>query len=400
MRFGSALVGIVASLTIGMATGAAQQKPLSAGDLTVPDGVPYRTVTISEPRQVAADLAIPWNVSLRFENGGCLHLAEGVTLKIDGSLEAPLQRIFSGAGKVVFGRGRVDKVYPQWWGARGDEAADDTEAIQAAIDSIERGIVFFPAGDYANRGVVARSWVTLQGAGPGASCLVFTPSEGSCVTLPVECSGFRLEDLSLRATRENNGYGINGTDEYVRYFSMKNFFVTGFKTGIYIAQGMHISLEYGYIGCYGMGAANGTVGLKLGDKALNKGCTTATISDVYFTNAETDFYNRAAPCLLIRPIFETCQVGLDSYTRAIIVAPFMEGCQKADARFTDNGALFIGVSAAHYKFIYEDDTIRSRTSWIPDTFDCPMKIGPLNLDHHGRAGIEVEGKVERIAGPK
>jgi len=132
-----------------------------------------------------------------------------------------------------------------------------------------------------------------------------------------------------------------------------------------------------------MGEANGTVDLKLGDKATDKACTTATITNVYFTNAETCFYNRAAPCVMIRPIFETCQIGLDSYTRATVIGPFWAGCQTAAARMTDNGVLFIGPYPTEHTFIYASDSERQRTSFIPDTFDSPMKLGPMDLTPRG-----------------
>ena len=137
------------------------------------------------------------------------------------------------------------------------------------------------------------------------------------------------------------------------------------------------------------------MGIKLGDKKLDKGCTTATLKDLYMTNAETNLYNRAAPCLLIRPIFETCQIGFDNYARSVVLSPFMEACKKADVRMTDNGALMIGVSADHYKAVYDDDTTRRRTSWIPDTFDCPAKLGPLHITHKGELSVEVSGSKGR-----
>lgn len=378
-----AMVTLALVILLGWTAAGIRAQELSGASFKVPPGQAYKTVIISKPIRVRGDVVVPANVSLRFEHGGVLDVAERITLTINGSIEAPLQPVFQGPGKVRFGPGRVERVFPQWWGARGDGKGDNTAAIQSAIDSIRGGIVFFPAGRYMTRGVTTQSNITFQGEGPGASTMQFTPDAGACITLPKDCSSFRLQDMSLRGRGANTAYGIDGTNEYVRYFSMRNFFVTGFKIGIYIQQGMHISLDYGYVGCYGMGKANGTIGLKLGDKALNKGCTTATVKDIYFTNAETDFYNRAAPCLLIRPIFETCSIGLDNYARAVALSPFMEACTKADMRTADNGMLFIGPSERHYKFVYAQPGMRARTSWIPDTFDCPAKLGPLEIAHNG-----------------
>jgi hypothetical protein len=48
-----------------------------------------------------------------------------------------------------------------------------------------------------------------------------------------------LSKLSIHGTR-TQGFGINGTAEYVRYFSIRDFGVIGFSTGIYIQAGEHI----------------------------------------------------------------------------------------------------------------------------------------------------------------
>ncbi len=216
-----------------------------ASSFALSAGAYYKTVTVSQRYDVKSDLTVPARVSLKFENGGALKLAKDATLTINGSIEAPMQQIFDGS--VVFGPGRVSKVYPQWWGAMGDGTHDDTAAIQSAIDSLSRGgTVFFPPGEYANKGVTTASKVRFKGAGVDSSAMKFTPKDGACIKLPVDCASFRLEDMSLVTSGESLAYGIDGTNEYVRYFSMRNFSVTGFKTGIYIQQGMHITLDYGY----------------------------------------------------------------------------------------------------------------------------------------------------------
>ena len=391
-RFLSSVV-LIASL--GGTAAVTVRADLNDDALHVPPGKTYKTLVISEVQKVKTDLTVPPNVVLRFDDGGMLDVAEGATLTINGSVDAPLQQVFRGKGKVTIGPGRVKEIYPQWWGATGDGKNDDTTAIQSAINSIDRGTVFFAAGFYANTGVTVKSWLTLKGAGMGASKLVFTPTTGSCITLPKGCAAFRLADMSVTSSARSSGYGINGTNEWARYFSMRNFIVSGFKHGVYIQAGGHISIDFGYISCYGLGAENGTVGLQLGDKALNKGCTTATVKDVYFTNAETCFYNRAAPCAIIRPIFESCAIGLDTYTRATITEPFFAGCKKAAARMTDNGVFFIGPFPTEYKFIYAGSAERNRTSFFPDTFDSPMKLGPLHMTRNGKMTFGTKGSTKK-----
>ncbi len=59
-------------------------------------------------------------------------------------------------------------------GAKGDGSADDTEAIQAAIDATPRGAVLLPAGRYVvTRELTIRTGgVVLRGEGPGRTVLV------------------------------------------------------------------------------------------------------------------------------------------------------------------------------------------------------------------------------------
>ena len=46
-----------------------------------------------------------------------------------------------GQALLVDGSGKVERVCPQWFGARGDGEHNDTAAIQAAINSITAGVI-------------------------------------------------------------------------------------------------------------------------------------------------------------------------------------------------------------------------------------------------------------------
>ncbi|MHB9071776.1 MAG: hypothetical protein ACYC54_15560 [Sedimentisphaerales bacterium] len=70
---------------------------------------------------ISNSLTIPSNINLRFEMGSFFNIASGISVKIEGKVDAGLYRIFSGEGEVVFNFANKADVapyfYPQWWGA-------------------------------------------------------------------------------------------------------------------------------------------------------------------------------------------------------------------------------------------------------------------------------------------
>ena len=93
-------------------------------------------------------LTIPEHVDLMFVNGGRIVVPDGEKLTVLGGIEAPPDPIFEGA---VEGTPRVNAVYPQWFGARGDGTTDDAPALQQAADLASGSfgrLLFIPAGRY------------------------------------------------------------------------------------------------------------------------------------------------------------------------------------------------------------------------------------------------------------
>ena len=87
---------------------------------------------------IATNLTIPANVSLRPERGAVLSIATGVTLTINGALDAGPYQIFSctGTGKVVFNVGTAKEIYPEWWLTNIPPGTIDmSAALQAAFNA-------------------------------------------------------------------------------------------------------------------------------------------------------------------------------------------------------------------------------------------------------------------------
>ena len=61
------------------------------------------------------DETIPSNITLKIQKGARASIAAAQTLTINGSFDAGLYQVFSGAGSVSFSVGSIDGAYPQWW---------------------------------------------------------------------------------------------------------------------------------------------------------------------------------------------------------------------------------------------------------------------------------------------
>jgi hypothetical protein len=135
---------------------------------------------------ISSNLTVPSNVTLRVERNASLAIPTGVTLTINGGLEAGFYQIFActGTGKVVFGRvHRTRELWPQWWGAKADGATDDITALQAMVNcSVDSGglPMFLPGGVYKisdtvklNLGVNYAGF-TFRGAGSSPASDGFT----------------------------------------------------------------------------------------------------------------------------------------------------------------------------------------------------------------------------------
>ena len=94
----------------------------------------------------STDETIPSNINVVIEKGAILSIATVITLTINGSFEAGLYQVFSGAGSIIFGEGVTKEVSPEWWFSSGDYGLAVSSAI-ASIADVGGKIIFTKSRD-------------------------------------------------------------------------------------------------------------------------------------------------------------------------------------------------------------------------------------------------------------
>jgi hypothetical protein len=109
---------------------------------------------------------VPASVKLSFAAGAVLKIKPGCTLEINGEIDAPPMEIFNGPG-AVSGKPSNHRIYPQWFGARGDGNTDDSQALQNAADLAFRSLgktLFIQEGRYLfGKSIVVKCNVECSG---------------------------------------------------------------------------------------------------------------------------------------------------------------------------------------------------------------------------------------------
>jgi hypothetical protein len=122
------------------------------------------------------------------------------------------------------------------YGAQGDGTADDSNAIQAAIDAANArggGTIVFPAGTFritraltiyskvVFRGAGARATVIKKGAGGGQYPILKSPGYDPPSGEPTPIHSFSLQNISLDGSRAGGSLG-NGLQVYAHGFTLMN----------------------------------------------------------------------------------------------------------------------------------------------------------------------------------
>lgn len=121
------------------------------------------------------------------------------------------------------------------YGAIGDGVADDTAALQAAINAASAaggGIVYLPSAAYLiTSALTVKSYVTMRGEGM-ASTVIRQSTTSSSALYGVNLEFVKIEDLMLDGPNSGTGAGMyftgSGSGIYVFYLSVRNVMVRRF----------------------------------------------------------------------------------------------------------------------------------------------------------------------------
>lgn len=130
---------------------------------------------------------------------------------------------------------------PQMYGAKGDNKADDTQAIQSAIDDIASlggGTLFIPTGTYKISGTIyLKKSVSIKGENQRTTKFNYTGTEALIDTSNINLSGMMLSDLTLIHSGGRGGIGIKAGSTLENYnsanFTCFNLCIIDFDYGIY-----------------------------------------------------------------------------------------------------------------------------------------------------------------------
>jgi hypothetical protein len=121
---------------------------------------------------IGANLTIHAHVALLVFTGATLTVTSGVTLTLDGPLDASIMPIFAGAGRIVFGAG-TPAVFARWFGRAQTQVT--LQAALTALGTVPQTLVVTPGTWTVSTSLTIPETVTLAPA-PGA---VFAVESGA-----------------------------------------------------------------------------------------------------------------------------------------------------------------------------------------------------------------------------
>lgn len=196
-------------------------------------------ISINTPISVTSNTTVPSGVELQLQGAGQLNLSTGVTLTVNGIIDAAPAPIFAGPGSVVFGA-QVSLAPVEWFGAVGQlgptlPATDSTAAIQACLTAMAYGNCQLQAVTYKTSSAlsITKSNVGIIGTTYGLNSPTLYPNPFSSA---IETTSATADIVDIAGTSVSNNIGFN----QVKYLTLARSVI---PTGT--ASGLSLSFVYG-----------------------------------------------------------------------------------------------------------------------------------------------------------
>ena len=185
-------------------------------------------------------VTVPSECLLKF-NGG--KLSNGTVVGTNTVIQADAVKIFD-SDLTVSGTWRLDKAYPEWFGAEANESTDCTSAIQKCIDAFN--IVNLNRGVYKTTGTIfVKDRTCIAGIGTGApwsqTRSIIKKYHTTSEDIDAVISGpdslvthLLMRDFALESNGYNTDYGFCFGDG-IKQSSFENLYVFKCKVGFYAA---------------------------------------------------------------------------------------------------------------------------------------------------------------------
>jgi len=239
-----------------------------------------------------------------------------LTTQLGGTAPAERARLTAGGDFVLKLQDKGGQVFNvKAYGAKGDDATDDTAAIDAtkaaAAAVAPRGIVHFPPGIYLTTGLHSLSGlngISVVGSGVGRTIIKLTHATNDLFTYSGDLLELTMSGFSVVASASRTaGWVLKGPSSgFLLRSRISDIDIKQQTNGIWIPQFEFVWLDRVFMSDF-KGAGNG-VGLKIGQTAAggaNQG------SEFYLTNCQvygSQFLTPGSPSLLQYGIWiEDCQ---------------------------------------------------------------------------------------------
>ncbi|MHB8964206.1 MAG: right-handed parallel beta-helix repeat-containing protein, partial [Saccharofermentanales bacterium] len=171
--------------------------------------------------RIDGQVNVPLEVTFAFEEGAMLSLGKSSQVKFSGAVMAYGWQVFEGEGDIL-GILNNERVYPQWFGAKGDGETEDSEAFRRAIAHSNEIAVPFTEKGYVLKDITVPSVKRIYGLDAKKSIIIgyedcenlFTFLSG---TKEVKISNFSLD---MSKTGESTCFFFNAETLGCTYFEI------------------------------------------------------------------------------------------------------------------------------------------------------------------------------------